>query len=232
MGIFAKWVPQSDAFRHAWVRAQLKAVPHGAKLLDAGCGYQPYRADCAHLKYQAQDFAAYDGKGDGQGLHNGQSWHYGKLDYIGDIWDIKAKSATFDAVLCTEVLEHIPYPVETLRELARLLKKGGVLLVTAPVDSIPHQTPYFFYHGLSRYLYQKIGAEVGLTLEHFQTYLTPAEYLLTESLRQSAELGGAGKWLLRVGLIPLWLWSLVARLNRPNEAYPCSGALVRLRKTA
>lgn len=36
----------------------------------------------------------------------------------------------FDAVTCLEALEFTPRPVETLRELARVLKPGGVLLVS------------------------------------------------------------------------------------------------------
>ena len=42
---------------------------------------------------------------------------------MGDIWDIKEKNNVFDAILCTEVFEHIPYPNETIKEFSRLLKK-------------------------------------------------------------------------------------------------------------
>ena len=39
---------------------------------------------------------------------------------------------SFDKVLCTEVLEHIKVDREALREIARILKPGGVLVITVP----------------------------------------------------------------------------------------------------
>ncbi len=39
---------------------------------------------------------------------------------------------SFDHVLCTEVLEHVPDPAAAARELARVLKPGGVLAVSVP----------------------------------------------------------------------------------------------------
>jgi len=111
-------------FRNKWVEKKLKSLSDGLKILDAGCGPQNYRKFCEHLDYKSQDFAQYDGKGNGEGLHN-EDWEYGEIDYIGNIWDIEEKDNTFDAILCTEVIEHIPYPNETIKEFSRLLKSGG-----------------------------------------------------------------------------------------------------------
>lgn len=108
--------------RHNWVKEKLSILESGKKILDAGCGTQRYRKHCSHLQYFGQDFGEY--KGDGEGLQC-KNWQYGKLDYVGDIWDIKEKDETFDAILCTEVIEHIPYPNETVKEFSRLLKRGG-----------------------------------------------------------------------------------------------------------
>lgn len=58
-------------------------------------------------------------------LDAGIGYNYGLLDYVGDIWDINEVDDSFDAILCKEVFEHIPYPNETLKEFARLLKSGG-----------------------------------------------------------------------------------------------------------
>ena len=41
-------------------------------------------------------------------------------------------SNTFDAVLCTEVIEHTPDPRHSVHELMRVLKPGGVLVLTVP----------------------------------------------------------------------------------------------------
>lgn len=154
--------------RDNFVKKQLSHVPAGSLLLDAGCGNQRYRESCKHLQYRGQDFGAYmfdekrsytDGSG---GVHG---YTYGKLDYVSDVWSIEEKTESFDAILCTEVFEHIPYPVETIKEFARLLKRGGVLILTAPSNCLRHFDPYYFYSGFSDRWYQKILAENGFCIE-------------------------------------------------------------------
>jgi SAM-dependent methyltransferase len=99
-----------------------------------------------------------------KGLGGDLGYTYGALDYEGDIWDIDEKDSSFDAVLCTEVLEHVPYPIETLEELARLLKPGGTLILTAPSNCLRHMDPYFFSSGYSDRFYDfhldRIGLEI------------------------------------------------------------------------
>lgn len=153
----------NEEARHAWVQAALAQIPTGARLLDAGAGTQRYRAFCGHLQYVAQDFAAYDGAGDGAGLHPGE-FLYGKLDVVSDITAIPEPDGAFDAVLCTEVLEHVPDPAAALRELGRLLRPGGDLLLTAPFVSFTHFAPYHFCTGFSRYFYQQQLAANGLDI--------------------------------------------------------------------
>jgi 2-polyprenyl-3-methyl-5-hydroxy-6-metoxy-1,4-benzoquinol methylase len=42
------------------------------------------------------------------------------------------KNNTFDIVLCTEVIEHVEFQQKTLKEMFRVLKHGGVLVITTP----------------------------------------------------------------------------------------------------
>ena len=70
-----------------------------------------YRALCSHLDYVSHDFAQYDGKGDGVGGQTGR-WDYGKLDIISDVTSIPEPNNSFDAIMCTEVFEHIPEPIK------------------------------------------------------------------------------------------------------------------------
>ena len=115
------------AARDAWIATQLSKLPKGTRLLDAGAGTQPYRALCTHLHYVAQDFAVYDGHGDGTALQM-RAWHYAGLDVISDIARLPFADETFDAVLCSEVIEHVPAPIAVIAELARVLRPGGELL--------------------------------------------------------------------------------------------------------
>lgn len=142
----------NESTRHAWVQRTLKRIPPGARILDAGAGEQRFRPACAHLRYVAQDFGAYDGRGDGSALQT-RRWDQGKLDIVSDITAIPQPDASFDAVLCTEVFEHLPDPLAALREFARLLKPGGYLVLTAPFCSLTHMAPYHFASGFNRYFY-------------------------------------------------------------------------------
>lgn len=208
-------LPRGDLYRHAWVRAHLAGMR--GSLLDVGCGPQPYREDCRHLDYKAQDFASYTGQG-AEGLHDSE-WKYGALDFTGDAWRIATPDASFDNVLCTEVLEHVPYPRETLLEIVRILKPGGTALITAPINCIPHQSPYFFSHGLSKEFYLQSGEDV-----RFETYSGAVDFLTQETYRAMR----SGVWALAPALLPLLLCRI---LGIKGPEYPCFGALVVLTKT-
>jgi len=143
----------NETTRQDWVKRVLSGLPAGWRILDAGAGEQPYRQFCGHLRYVSQDFAKYDGKGDGIGKHMGK-WEQQGLDIICDITSIPEPDGSFDAVLCTEVLEHLPDPLAALRELTRLLRGGGILILTAPFCSWVHFSPYFYCSGFSRNFYE------------------------------------------------------------------------------
>jgi ubiquinone/menaquinone biosynthesis C-methylase UbiE len=152
--------------RIQWVEQQLKQLPSGWKILDAGAGEQQYRKYCPHLEYVSQDFAQYDPAKAPTGLQM-QNWKYPKLDIVSDITAIPVPDASFDAVLCTEVLEHVPDAVTALRELSRLIKPGGVLLLTAPFCSLTHFAPYHFSSGFNRYFYERHLPAFGFGIEEF-----------------------------------------------------------------
>src|SRR3984957_6611965 len=143
---------KNAATRDAWVAQALAALPPGARLLDAGAGECQYKKHCGHLKFVAQDISVYDGKGD-TGLQTG-SWDFSQIDIVSDILAIPEPDASFDAVLCTEVLEHLPDPVRALDEMARLLRPGGTFIITAPFWSLTHFAPYHYATGFNRYFYE------------------------------------------------------------------------------
>ena len=118
---------------------------------------------------------------DGAGGKEG--YKYGQLDYVGDIWDINKKDNTFDAILCTEVFEHIPYPIKTIKEFSRLLKKDGKLILTAPSNCLRHMDPYFFYSGFSDRWYEKVLKENGLKIELLNAVGDYYSWLMLEMAR-------------------------------------------------
>ena len=139
--------PAERGERARWVERVSKQLPPGGRLLDAGAGEQRYRPHCAHLEYVSQDFARYDGRGDGAGLQT-QTWDQACLDLVCDITAIPESDASFDAVLCTEVFEHLPDPLAVLREFARLLRPGGRPRAHRAVLQPDALRPVPFRHGL------------------------------------------------------------------------------------
>ena len=51
---------------------------------------------------------------------------------IGNINDIPFEDSSLDAVICSEVLEHVDSPSESVKELVRVLKPGGVMALSVP----------------------------------------------------------------------------------------------------
>jgi len=143
----------NESTRREWIIRKLKEMPAGLKLLDAGAGECIYKPYTEHLEYISQDFGQYTGTGD-VGLQTGR-WDNSKLDIVSDITAIPLPDHAVDAVMCTEVFEHIPNPISAIREFKRLVKPGGYLLITAPFCSMTHFAPYYFYNGFSRYFYEK-----------------------------------------------------------------------------
>jgi SAM-dependent methyltransferase len=172
----------NEANRIEWVSEALRRLPAGSRILDAGAGEQRFKPFCAHLNYVSQDFGKYDGKGDGTGLHMG-SWEQSDLDITCDITAIPEPDASFDAILCTEVLEHLPSPLLALQEFSRLLREGGEAIITAPFCSITHFAPYHFYTGFNRYFYETHFPAYGLEVIELTENGNYFEYLAQELRR-------------------------------------------------
>lgn len=144
----------NESTRIKWASEILKQIPSKSRILDAGAGEQQYKKFCDHLIYVSQDFAQYDPEQIDNGLQM-DKWDYGSLDIISDITSIPEPNESFDAILCTEVFEHIPNPILAIKEFSRLLKKDGYLIITAPFCSMTHFAPYHYYSGFNSYFYKE-----------------------------------------------------------------------------
>jgi glycosyltransferase involved in cell wall biosynthesis len=133
-----------------FVAAAAASLPEGSRIADVGAGSAPFRELFSHVDYMTVDRA--------QSLH-GDSSDY---DVVAPAEAIPLKDASLDAILCTQVLEHVPEPAEALAEFFRLLKPEGKLFLTAPLVWEEHEMPddYFRYtrSGLD-YLLSKAGFE-------------------------------------------------------------------------
>jgi SAM-dependent methyltransferase len=119
-----------------------------------GAGSAPYRKFFSHCRYFTQDFARLDPS---QLLHGA----YADVDYVSDAASIPVETGSFDAVICTEVLEHVAEPIKVVKEISRVLRPGGKLILTAPLGSGIHQEPFHFYGGFTPYWYERFLAQAG-----------------------------------------------------------------------
>lgn len=142
--------------RDRWIMKQAINIPNGSKVLDVGAGGCPHRKLFNHCEYFSQDFVQLSGEQIQDQLG------YGKIDYVCDILDIPVADESFDVIICTEVIEHIPDPISAIKEISRILKRGGILLITAPLQSGLHQEPYHFYGGYTKYWYEKFLTDNNL----------------------------------------------------------------------
>jgi len=148
-------------------RAFGASVPAGALLLDAGAGDSPYHACYAHTAYESADFEKVDRA-------------YGATTYVCDLSAIPVEDGRFDAVVFSQVMEHLPEPAAVLDELFRVLRPGGRLLYSAPLFYEEHDVPYDFYRYTSygvRHRMEAAGFEVE-RLEWLEGYYGTVAYQL------------------------------------------------------
>ncbi len=194
--------------RQVWLKKTLLNLPAGYRILDAGAGELRNHSLCDHLTYVSQDFCQYDGSGDAKGLQPG-NWDTSQIDLVCDITCIPEPDAAFDAILCSEVLEHVPEPTKALDEFARLLKPGGKLILTAPFASLVHFAPYHYCSGFSRYWYEHHLAERGFQINT----LIPNGDWFTYCQQELMRLGGMAR---RYGD---WSWPLAYALGVMGALY-------------
>ena len=72
-------------------------------------------------------------------------------------------SESFDVVLLSDVLEHIPEPRRLLGEVARILRPGGRLLLNVPFAYGIHEAPHDYYR-YTRYALERLVGESGLDI--------------------------------------------------------------------
>lgn len=185
------------------VAAAAAALPPGTRVLDAGAGDAPYRPLFAHCAYVTQDWPGT--------VHEGARG----ADVIADLHDLPVEDGSFDAVVCTEVLEHVAEPARVLDELARVLRPGGSVLITVPFVGGLHEEPHDHYrytsHGL-RGLLARAGF-AGIEIEPLTGYWSTLANVLRQGAMNTTPIGVRPRPLARLaGSAALALSELLRRL--------------------
>ncbi len=157
------------------MRFMQRAAGHlakGSRILNAGAGSRPYleifRPHRVHLcdrAYSAQPPAS--------------------IAFACDLEHLPVVDGAYDAILCTQVLEHVAEPIQVLCQFHRALATGGMLWLTAPLYFEEHEAPRDFFRftqfGL-RLLLEKAGFEV-LEIDWLEGYYGTLAYELHKAAR-------------------------------------------------
>ncbi len=144
----------------SWLTSSLREVApraHG-RFLDVGCGdrrfepvFEPYVSSYTGIEHEGV-FSSTDA-----------STREKKPDVLYDGKRLPFEDASFDSILCADVLEHTPEPANLVAEMARVLRPGGTIILTAPFAFRLHEEPfdYFRYtpHGLG-WLFEHAGLRI------------------------------------------------------------------------
>ena len=115
------------------------------RVLDAGAGRMAYRSliEARCEKYESLDVTEAPG-----------------VDHVADLQDTGLPDETYDTIVCTQVLQHLPEPARAVAEIGHMLKPGGKAIISVPhlvwLHNEPHDYMRFTQHGM-RFLLEKAG---------------------------------------------------------------------------
>jgi SAM-dependent methyltransferase len=121
--------------RHAlanWLRAQAAELEHRSpvRVLDVGCGPKPYYPFFAHV---SSEYIGVDV------VENPAA------ELRGPVEALPVEDASFDVVLCTQVLEHCDDPAQAVCELRRVTAPGGRVLLSTHGVQVYHPSPVDYW---------------------------------------------------------------------------------------
>lgn len=101
---------------------------------------------------------------------------------LGDLLQLPYSDSSFDKIYCTEVLEHVTDDRQALKELKRVLKEGGLLIITVP----NHNYPFLWdpINKILEFLFKKHiqnGFWAGIWNKHLRLYYLPEIRTIIES---------------------------------------------------
>ncbi len=170
IGVFIN--PFFLARRNLWKGIENSSHYLGGKLLDVGCGSKPYQN-----LFQVSEYIGLD-------IDSDLARQRDVADYFYDGTIFPFEDASFDSVLCNQVLEHVFNPDAFLEEIARVLKNQGTLLLTIPFVWDEHEQPWDYAryssfglahllhkHGFEIQFQKKLAADLSVVFQLLNAYL-------------------------------------------------------------
>lgn len=126
----------------------IRANAHG-RFIDLGCGEMPYRP---FVEAQTEEYHTFDIEERTAGV-----------TYVGDIQAMpQVPTEYYDTAVSLEVFEHVPDPRAAAAEVSRILRPGGVFIMSVPHLSRLHEEPYDFFR-YTKYGVRRILEDAGFS---------------------------------------------------------------------
>lgn len=119
---------------------------------DIGCGFKPF-ADI--LKGKVKSHVGVD-------IEDG-FYDASHIDLVGTAYEVPVENGVADAIISSQVLEHLERPVDATKEAARILKKDGVMLLSFPFLYPMHAEPHD-YSRITEFNIEKILSDEGFEI--------------------------------------------------------------------
>lgn len=215
------------------LRLMTLAHEPAGKLLDVGCGGGRFLNRMKRRGWQVEgiDF-------DGQAA-NRVATRYGITAHVGDLTQCALPADSFDAITLSQTIEHLYNPQATLNECLRLLKPGGLLVMTSPnVESIGAAEFGACWRGWEapRHLHlfsvgslRGLAQHSGFAVTEAQTYSAGSAVVYRVS--RSNQLRRKLSWLDELSLL-FWGYRKELREHYAQRNHPHTGqnVLIRARK--
>lgn len=126
--------PSFQLRRHVIMNLLRPHLKRGEHWLDAGCGSGYFARELAREDMQVTGVDAAAGMIEESIARAAQEQTPERMGFecVPSIEHLPFAKASFDGVLCSSVIEYVPDYAQALRELSRVLRRGGALLVTVP----------------------------------------------------------------------------------------------------
>ncbi len=120
--------------RGALLRTLIPLDRIGLNCLDVGCGSRPYEGVFINGCYEGVDVQS-----------SGRPLSMKMPDKFYDGVTLPYSENSFDLVMSTQVLEHVPDPLALVSEMVRVCKSGGELVLSLPFVYPEHEQPYDYF---------------------------------------------------------------------------------------
>ncbi|MDD4929063.1 MAG: class I SAM-dependent methyltransferase [Gallionella sp.] len=166
---------------------------------------------------------------------------YGIRAHVGDLAQCNLAADSFDVICMSQTIEHLYDPMTTLRECLRILKPGGLLVMTTPnAQSLGAGEFGKFWRGWEapRHLHlftvkslEQLTRQSGFDVTNADTYSAGSAVVYRVS--RTNQRGGNLSWLEELGML-IWSYRRELQEYRAQNTHPHTGqnVLIRARKPA